>query len=90
MLGSAQRVVVARARAPRDAAMQHCLEYLGSEHPGFKLEGGARSVVQIEGVLPEAVPCFAYALIDLDGQLSIVVDVPSEVYELVRLVVRST
>ena len=32
VVGSAQRVVVARARAPRDAAVQHCLEYLGSEH----------------------------------------------------------
>ena len=30
VVGSAQRVVVARARAPRDAAVQHCLEYLGS------------------------------------------------------------
>ena len=29
VVGSAQRVVVARARAPRDAAVQHCLEYLG-------------------------------------------------------------
>ena len=30
VVGSAQRVVVARARAPRDAVVQHCLEYLGS------------------------------------------------------------
>ena len=30
VLDSAQRVVVARARAPRDAAVQHCLECLGS------------------------------------------------------------
>ena len=31
VVGSAQPVVVARARAPRDAAVvQHCLEYLGS------------------------------------------------------------
>ena len=30
VVGSAQRVVVARAWAPRDAAVQHCLEYLGS------------------------------------------------------------
>ena len=30
VMGSAQGVVVARARAPRDAAVQHCLEYLGS------------------------------------------------------------
>ena len=27
VVGSAQRVVVARARAPRDAAVQHCLDF---------------------------------------------------------------
>ena len=75
VVGSAQRVVVARARARRDAAVQHCLEYLGSEHPYFELEGSARSVVLFEGILPEAAPCVAYAPIDLDGQVSIVVDV---------------
>ena len=30
VVGSAQRVIVARTRAPRDAVVQHCLEYLGS------------------------------------------------------------
>ena len=30
VVGSAQGVVVARAQALRDAAVQHCLEYLGS------------------------------------------------------------
>ena len=30
VVGSAQRVVLARARALRDTAVQHCLEYLGS------------------------------------------------------------
>ena len=30
MVGSAQCVIVAGARAPRDAAVQHCVEYLGS------------------------------------------------------------
>ena len=35
VVGSAPRVVVARARALRDAAVQHCLEYLGSRHPGI-------------------------------------------------------
>ena len=30
MVSSAQGVVVARARAPHDAAVQYCLEYLGS------------------------------------------------------------
>ena len=36
---------------------------------------------------PEAVLCLAYAPIDLDGQVCIVVDVSPEVYELVRLAV---
>ena len=54
MAGSAEGIVVARARAPRDAALQHCLEYLGSEHLDFEAEGSARSVVPFEGVLPEA------------------------------------
>ena len=85
--GSAQRVVVARARAPRDVVVQHCLEYLGFEHPDFALDGSIRSVVQFESVLPEAAPCVAFAPIDLDGQIGIVVDVPPEVYELVRSVV---
>ena len=79
VVGSAQRVVVARARAPRDSAVQHCIEYLDSEHPDFELEGNARSVVQFEGVLPKAAPCVAYAPIDLDGQVGIVVGVPLEV-----------
>ena len=35
VVGSAQGVVVARARAPRDAAVQHCLERLDSQHPNF-------------------------------------------------------
>ena len=87
VVGSAQRVGVARARAPRDTAVQHCLEYLGSQHPDFELVGSARSVVQFEGVLPEAAPCVAYAPADLDGQVGIVVDVSSEVYYLDRLVV---
>ena len=85
--GSAQRVVVARARAPHDAAVQYCLEYLGSSHPDIELEGSARSVVQFEGVLPKAVPCVAYAPVDLDEQVGSVVDVSPEVYKLVRLVV---
>ena len=42
---ASQEVVVACARAPSGAAVLHCLEYLGSEHPDFKLEGSARSVV---------------------------------------------
>ena len=49
VVGSAQRVIVERARAPRDAAVQHCLEYLGSWQPYLELEESARSVIQFEG-----------------------------------------
>ena len=86
VVGSAQRVIVARAGAPCDAAVQHCLEYLGYEHPDFELEESAQSVVQFEGVLPEAAPCVACTPIGLDGQVGIVVDVPPKVHQLVRFV----
>ena len=39
-------------RAPRDTALQHCLEYFGFQHPGLEL-GSARSVVLFEEILPE-------------------------------------
>ena len=71
-MGSAQRIVMARVWASRDAAVQHCLEYIGSEHTDFELEGSARSIVQFEGVLPKAAPCVAYAPIHLDGHVGIV------------------
>ena len=86
-VGSAQRVVVARAWDPRDAAVRHCLEYLGSWHPDFEFEGSARSIILFEGVLPEAAPCVAYTPVDLDGQVGIVVDIPPEVYKLFCLVI---
>ena len=57
------------------------------KHPDFELEGSARSVVQFEGILPKAAPCVAYAPVELDGQIGVVVDVPPEVHELVRVVV---
>ena len=76
VVGLAQRVVVARTRAPREAAIPHCLEYVGSKHLGFELGGSARSVVQFEGVLPEAAICVAYASVDRDGQVDIGVDFP--------------
>ena len=54
--GSAQRVVVTRAQAPpRDAAVQHCFEFLGSKHPDFEFEGSTRSIAQFEGVCPTAI-----------------------------------
>ena len=72
VVGSAQRVVVARARASRDAAVHHFLVYLGCEHPDFEVEASARLVVQFEDVLPETAQCVACAPIDLDGQVSII------------------
>ena len=45
----------------------------------------ARSVVQFEGILPEAAPGVEYAPGDRDGQVGVVVDVPPEVYEIMRL-----
>ena len=65
-------------------AVQHCLVYFGFQHPNFELEGDARLVVQFEGILLEAAPGFWYAPINLDGQVGVVVDVPPEVYEIVR------
>ena len=88
VVGSVQ--VVARARALRDATVQHYLEYLGSLHPYFELKGSARSIVQFEGVLSKAEPCVAYASVDLDGQIGVVVDASPEVHELVRLVEHPT
>ena len=54
VVDSVQHVVVVRARTPLDAAVQHCIEYLGSKHPSFELEGSARSVVQFKCVLSRA------------------------------------
>ena len=48
--------------------------------------GKARSVVRFEVVLLEATPYVACALVDLDGQVINVADIPPEVSELVRLV----
>ena len=70
-----QRVVMARARTPRDAAVQHCFEYLGSEHPDSELGGSVRSVVQFESVLPQAATCVAYVPVDSDEQIGIMVDI---------------
>ena len=90
VVGSSQRVVMIRARAPRGAAVQSFFEFFGSEYPDFELQGSARSVVRLEGVLPEAAPCVAYAPVDLDGHARIVVDIPPKLHELVRLVVHLT
>ena len=70
-----------------DIAVQHCLEYFGFQYPDLELEGDARSVVQFEGILRGAAPGVAYAPVDLDGQVGVVVDVPPEVYENVHLFV---
>ena len=41
--------------------------------------------VQFDGILLEAAPGVAYAPVDLDGQVGVVVDVPPKVYDIVRL-----
>ena len=88
VLGSAQSVVVERARAPSDTAPYSIVSSTSALSIWvFELKGSAQSIVQFKGVLPEAAPCVVYAPVDLDGQIDIVVDVPTEVYELVRLVV---
>ena len=75
LVGSTQSVVT---------AVQHCLEYFGFQHPDLELEGGARLVVQFEGILPETAPRVAYAPVDLDGQVGVVVDVPPEVIYFIK------
>ena len=63
--------------SPNDAVVQHCPEYLESEDPPYsEVELSARSVVQFEGVPPETATCLAYAPVDLEGQVSVVVDAP--------------
>ena len=68
VVGSAQHVTVARARARRDAVVKYCLEY--------ELDGGARSVVHFEDVFRKLHhACVPYAPVDLDRQVGIVVDI---------------
>ena len=50
-MGSAQRFGVARAPAPRDAAVQHCLEYFGFEHLDFELKGSEKIRFQNADIL---------------------------------------
>ena len=54
---------------------------------GVELEGNARSVIQFEDLLPEAILCVGYAPIDVDGPVGVLVDVPPKAYDLVHLVV---
>ena len=75
-MGSAERLLVPHARAPCDAAVQQCRKYFYFSHPDFELEARARSVVQFEGIAPEAAPCVTYAPVDLDGHFGVAVDIP--------------
>ena len=54
---------------------------------GLGLEGGARSVIRFEEVLPEAVPYVGYAPVDIDGPVGVLVDVSLKPCDLVRFVV---
>ena len=89
-MSSAKFVIGTRAGVSRDTAVEHRLEYLSSYHPEFELEGGAPSVLLfVEGRL-KAAPCVTYALVDLDGEVGVVVDVHPVVDELICLIVHLT
>lgn len=85
MLNSSRRVSVARAWTPCDEAIQHCLEYFGIQHADLELERTTKSIAQLDGVIPEPAPGVAYTLVDFDGQVGVVVDVPLGVYKIVLL-----
>lgn len=52
----------------------------------FQRKGNARSVVHFDGVVPKATPCVAYAPIDVDEQVGIMVDGSLEAYKLENFV----
>ena len=88
-MGSAQRVLVAPAWAPRDVVVQHHLKFLSSWHPDLELEGSAvgRSYSS-RAYFRKLHHALRNAPVHLGGQLDIiVVDVPPELCELVHLVV---
>ena len=82
---TAQRVVVARAWTPCNAAVQHCLQNFGFQHSDLELEGSART--EFERILSEAAPGVAYAPVYLFGLVGVVVDVPPKVHEIMCLFV---
>lgn len=67
MMSSAQGIVEARAWAPCDKAIQHCLKNFGFQHADLQLNGMTWSVVQFEGVV--------FAPVDFDKQVGVVVKV---------------
>ena len=76
VVGSAQPVVVVRARAPRDATNRTSLlsrvpRLLASIY--FELDGSVGCTVRGCTCGMEAAQCVAYAPVDLDGQVGIVV-----------------
>ena len=64
---------MARARGPHDAVVQYCLEYLGSLHPDFDLDGSTQSIFSSRVCVRKLRhACVAYASVNLDGQVGIV------------------
>lgn len=59
------------------------ISYFGFQHPDLKIQGSARAVGYFEGVLLEVTPGAAYTPVDSDGH--VVVDLPPEVYKIIRL-----
>ena len=90
VVGSAQRVIVARARASRDTAVQHCSSTSALSIRILSSRGALDRSYSSRVYFRKLHLCVAYAPVDLDGQVGILVDVSPEVYKLVRLVVHLT
>lgn len=78
MLGSVERIVVARTWTSCDAFEQHRLKNFGFWHLDLQLLGSSWSPVRFGSVLPKAVLGVAYAAVDLDESIGVVVDVTPE------------
>lgn len=68
--------------------MEHFLENLGFRVPALRLKGGTRSVIRLEGILPEAAPVVACALVDFDEHVGFMVYGSPELKVIVFLFVR--
>ena len=87
VVGSAQRVVVACARGLDVMQPYSIVSSTSALSIRILSSRGALGRLSVGGCTSGAAPCAVYAPVDLDGQAGIVVDVPPEIYELVRLVI---
>lgn len=57
VVGSRQRIVVARAWISHDAVVKQCSKYFGFQHPDFELDGSARLVIKVYFRKPHQAVC---------------------------------